>query len=110
MSNKRANDLAVVAKQKSDIAVESAAEADRERKRALPAQKATEQALTQVASQKAEVERSCSVPFVAVVMAGAITQVVVVTSALVTRVSRDKQLATNSLHRAPANIRLCRLV
>jgi WD40 repeat protein/tetratricopeptide (TPR) repeat protein len=58
VSNKRANDLAVVAKQKSDIAVASAADADRERKTALQAQKATEQALTQVASQKAEVESS----------------------------------------------------
>jgi hypothetical protein len=58
VSNKRANDLAVVAKQKSDIAEASAADADRERKTALQAQQATEQALTQVASQKAQVESS----------------------------------------------------
>ena len=58
VSNKRANDLAVVAKQNSEIAQKSAADADRERKAALQAQKATEQALTQVASQKAAVESS----------------------------------------------------
>ncbi|MFN0056573.1 MAG: hypothetical protein ACKV0T_30875, partial [Planctomycetales bacterium] len=60
VANKRANDLAVLAEQKSEIAEASAADAERERETALKAQQATEQALTQVESQKAEVESSLS--------------------------------------------------
>ena len=53
VSNRRANDLAVVAQQKTEIAEASAADADRERKNA-------EQALAQVAAQKAAVVSSLS--------------------------------------------------
>lgn len=58
VSNKRANNLAVVAKQKSEIAQASAEDADRERKMAVQAKKATETALSQVESQKSAVESS----------------------------------------------------
>ena len=58
VANKRANDLATIARQKEAAAQASALEADRERKTALRAQQATEKALTQVGSQKAEVESS----------------------------------------------------
>ena len=53
---KQANDLAVVAKQKSGIAETSAADADRERKSALKAQKETADALTVAEAQKAKAE------------------------------------------------------
>ena len=58
VANKRANDLATIARQKEAAAQASALEADRERETALRAQQATEKALTQVESQKTEVESS----------------------------------------------------